>query len=61
MFISPKRLKALGVIGMNDRNINLIAAHNPRRLFPLVDNKLKTKLMAGKMGLQADRRAQDAA
>ena len=51
MVISPKRLKALGVIGMNDRNINLIAAHNPRHLYPLVDNKLKTKLLATEKGI----------
>ena len=51
MAISPRRLKALGVIGMNDRNINLIAAHNPRRLYPLVDNKLKTKLLMTEKGV----------
>ena len=46
MIISPRRLRDLGVVGMNDRNINLIAAQNPRRLFPLVDNKLLTKILA---------------
>lgn len=51
MTISPKRLKALGVIGMNDRNINLIAEHNPRRLFPVVDNKLHTKMIARENGV----------
>ena len=51
MAISPRRLRALGVIGMNDRNINLISAHNPRSLFPLVDDKLKTKLLATAKGL----------
>jgi len=49
--MSPKRMRALGIIGMNDRNINLIAAYNPRRLFPLVDNKLKTKLLATAKGV----------
>ena len=52
MAISPRRLRALGVIGMNDRNINLVAAHNPRHLYPLVDNKLKTKLIAHDKGLE---------
>lgn len=52
MAISRKQLKALGVIGMNDRNINLIAAHNPRHLYPLVDNKLKTKLLAHDKGVE---------
>ena len=46
MIISPRKLHKLGIVGMNDRNINLIAAHNPRRLFPLVDNKLLTKILA---------------
>jgi alpha-L-glutamate ligase-like protein len=52
MAISPSRLRELGVIGMNDRNINLIAQHNPRHLFPLVDNKLKTKLLATEKGVE---------
>ncbi len=51
MAVSPRQLKALGVIGMNDRNLNLIAEHNPRHLFPLVDNKLKTKLLAREKGV----------
>ena len=51
MAVSPRQLKALGVIGMNDRNLNLIGEHNPRHLFPLVDNKLKTKLLAREKGV----------
>jgi alpha-L-glutamate ligase-like protein len=51
VFVSPARLRDLGVVGMNDRNINLIAAMNPRHLFPLVDNKLKTKLLAAEKGV----------
>jgi len=50
--ISPRKLRALGVVGMNDRNINLIAEHNPRNLYPLVDNKLKTKLLAAEKGVE---------
>ncbi len=38
-----KKLKAKGVLGMNARNVGYIARHNERRLFPLVDDKLKTK------------------
>jgi alpha-L-glutamate ligase-like protein len=48
MAISARKLRELGVVGMNDRNINLIATYNPRHLYPLVDNKLKTKLLAEK-------------
>lgn len=45
-WVSPFRLKRLGILGMNCRNHDFIAAYNPRSLFPLVDNKLKTKLLA---------------
>ena len=51
MFASPRQLRDLGIVGMNDRNINLIARYNPRRLYPLVDNKLKTKLLAEEFGI----------
>ena len=40
---TPSRLKAAGVVGMNRRNVELIAQNNPRRLYPRVDNKLLTK------------------
>lgn len=51
MFASPRRLRDLGIVGMNDRNINLIAEQNPRHLYPLVDNKLQTKLLAAEKGV----------
>ena len=50
-FISPRRLHKLGVLGMNQRNIEYISGHNERRLFPLVDDKLKTKKLAVAAGL----------
>jgi alpha-L-glutamate ligase-like protein len=50
-FISPSRLKALGIVGMNMRNVRLIAENNPRRLYSLVDDKLKTKIMAQEVGI----------
>lgn len=40
------RLKARGILGMNCRNIRYISRYNRRRLFPLVDDKLKTKKLA---------------
>ncbi len=49
--ISPRRLRRLGVLGMNQRNIAYIGGHNERRLFPLVDDKLKTKELAIDAGL----------
>lgn len=51
MFIWPWKLKELGILGMNRRNIGYISRYNPRSLYPLVDNKLKTKLLAQKAGI----------
>ena len=45
-FVSPSTLRRLGILGMNRRNIECIGSNNPRRFYPLVDNKLKTKLLA---------------
>lgn len=36
-------MKALGVVGINRRNAEYIMPLNPRRNFPIVDNKLLTK------------------
>lgn len=41
-----RRLHALGILGMNRRNADYIMRYNPRRLYPLVDDKLKTKRLA---------------
>lgn len=52
MFLtSAKKLRELGIIGMNQRNFGLISRYNPRHLYPLVDDKLKTKLLAQKAGI----------
>jgi alpha-L-glutamate ligase-like protein len=48
---SPGRLRARGIIGMNRRNIRYIGRYNDRRLYPLVDDKLKTKLLAQEHGI----------
>ncbi len=37
------RLKSRGVLGINARNIAFTLGENPRRLYPLVDDKLLTK------------------
>lgn len=47
-FASPFKLREQGVMGMNQRNSDYIGRYNPRRLYPLVDNKLKTKIIAEK-------------
>lgn len=40
------RLSSRGIMGMNRRNISYISRYNSRDLFPLVDDKLKTKRLA---------------
>lgn len=44
-WISPRVLNRLGMLNMNKRNIDYIARYNDRSAYPLVDNKLKTKLV----------------
>ncbi|QFU76608.1 alpha-L-glutamate ligase-like protein [Halioglobus maricola] len=46
LFASPGQLRAAGMLGMNERNIGYIGEHNPRKNYPLVDNKLLTKRAA---------------
>ncbi|WP_257283368.1 alpha-L-glutamate ligase-like protein [Endozoicomonas sp. SESOKO1] len=48
---TPSRLKESGILSMNSRNLNYISRYNPRRLLPLVDDKLTTKRMAEKAGV----------
>lgn len=50
-WIAPWALARRGVLGMNRRNIAYIARYNPRDRYPLVDDKLKTKLVAQKARL----------
>ena len=47
----PRRLREAGIIGMNERNASFIMMHNPRRLYPLVDDKLQTKQLALAAGI----------
>ena len=49
--ISPRRLRELGVLGMNQRNGEFIARMNTRRYYPLVDDKLLSKELAEEAGL----------
>ncbi|MFY0988972.1 alpha-L-glutamate ligase-like protein [Halomonas sp. C05BenzN] len=51
MWTTPDKLRAKGIIGMNRRNIRYIGRYNDRRLYPLVDDKLKTKLLAQEHGI----------
>ncbi|WP_163575761.1 alpha-L-glutamate ligase-like protein [Halomonas faecis] len=51
MWAWPKQLSSRGIIGMNRRNIRYIGRYNDRRLYPLVDDKLQTKLLAERHGI----------
>ncbi len=49
-FTSPSKLKKRGIMGMNQRNHSYIGRYNDRSRYPLVDNKLKTKIVAQEYG-----------
>ena len=46
MFGIIKRFKEFGLVGINKRNAGYTLSYNPRKNYPLVDNKLKTKQLA---------------
>ena len=50
-WISPFTLRNRGILGMNRRNVAYITRYNDRSRYPLVDDKLKTKLVAAKAGV----------
>lgn len=51
MIVRPSLLSRLGVLGMNRRNAQFILKYNPRNLYPLVDDKLRTKQLAASLGI----------
>lgn len=51
MPVWPGRLTRAGVVGINARNADYIMRYNRRRLYPLVDDKLKTKALALDAGM----------
>ena len=48
---TPGELRELGVVGINMRNARFLLPNNPRRLYDLVDNKLRTKALAEENGM----------
>jgi alpha-L-glutamate ligase-like protein len=46
-----RRLAAFGVMGINRRNADFTLRYNPRRYYPLVDDKLRTKEIAVQGGI----------
>ncbi len=51
IFDTANKLKEVGVLGLNQRNADFILKYNPRRLFPLVDDKLLTKKLCQQVGI----------
>lgn len=51
MFSTAKKLRAKGVLGLNERNADFIMRLNPRRLYPGVDDKALTKELALAAGM----------
>lgn len=51
MFTTPRKLRATGVLGLNERNAEFIMRLNPRRLYPRVDDKVLTKQLALEAGM----------
>jgi alpha-L-glutamate ligase-like protein len=48
---TAKKLRDVGVLGLNERNADFIMRLNPRRLYPRVDDKALTKDLALKAGM----------
>jgi len=46
-----RRLRQLGIMGLNERNADFILPYNKRCNYPLVDNKLLTKGLAERAGI----------
>lgn len=49
--LTAHRLRSRGVFGMNARNVGGILRHNPRALFPIVDDKLKLIEICQRIGV----------
>ncbi len=47
----PSELRRLGILGMNSRNANYILTSNPRKNFPNVDDKIRTKRICESRGI----------
>jgi len=51
MLARIQRFRQAGLLGMNRRNLEYIFSYNPRQLYPLVDDKVKTKRLAMEAGI----------
>jgi alpha-L-glutamate ligase-like protein len=46
-----RRLRERGIVGMNERNFSLVQRWNPRHLYPIVDDKIRTKELCVSAGV----------
>jgi alpha-L-glutamate ligase-like protein len=51
MFTLARQLADIGLLGLNRRNAEYTLRYNPRNLYPLVDDKLRTKKLAQDAGI----------
>jgi alpha-L-glutamate ligase-like protein len=51
LFTAARRLRELGILGMNRRNAECILDHNPRARFPVVDDKLRLHDLCRQIGV----------
>src|SRR5262249_3077797 len=51
LFTAARRLRELGILGMNRRNAACILDHNPRTKFPLVDDKMRMHRLCREIGV----------
>jgi alpha-L-glutamate ligase-like protein len=51
LFTAARRLRELGILGMNRRNAACILDHNPRAKFPVVDDKLRMHALCQRIGV----------
>jgi len=55
LFNAPRRLRELGILGINARNAAYILDQNPRAFFPLVDDKLLMRDLCVRIGVPTPR------
>jgi len=51
LFRAARRLRELGILGMNARNARYINDHNPRARYPIVDDKLRMHQLCSQIGV----------
>ena len=51
IFRAAKKLRELGILGMNGRNAAYILDHNPRGLYPVVDDKMRMRDLCVQIGV----------